>query len=111
MVEPKDVVIAIFGATAAASALVLVFVGIIVQTLWTGGLSNEDRPAFKAPSYVSAAAFLMGLVCTGLGVWWLTLEQPGKVYLALIAAFLAQTFLIGIAGILALYQTITKRFL
>ena len=110
MLETKNVVIAVFGATTAASALVLVFVGIIVQTLWTGGLSNVERHAFKVSSYVSAAAFLMGIVCTGLGVWWLTLQQPGKVYIALIAAFLAQTLLIGIAGALVLCETITKRF-
>jgi hypothetical protein len=109
MVETKDVVIAIFGATAAASALVLVFLGIIVQTLWTGNLSNPQKGQFKTAANVTLLAFLMGIACTGLGVWWLTLGAPGKIYLALIAAFLAQILLIGIAGLQVMYQAVWKK--
>lgn len=108
MVETKDAVIAIFGATSASSGLVLVFVGIIAQTLWTGGLSIPRKQKFKNTAIVSSSAFMIGLVCAGLSTWWLTLHQPGKVYLAVIAAFLAQLVLIGIAGGQLVCQAIFK---
>ena len=107
MVEAKDVVIAVFGATAAASALVLVFLGIIVQAY--GSLQNQLKPGFRRAANVSVLSSLIGLACTGLGVWWLTLGQPGRVYLAVIAAFLAQLFLIAIAGGLVMYYAIWNR--
>src|SRR5262245_33048536 len=108
MVETKDVVIAIFGATAASSALVLVFIGIIAQTLWTGNLSIERKRKFKTAAYVSSLAFLFGLVCAVLSTWWFTLHQPDKIYIALVAAFLAQLALIGIAGGQVVYQAILR---
>jgi hypothetical protein len=108
MVETKDVVIAIFGATSASSGLVLVFIGIIAQTLWTGNLGIPRKQKFKNAAFVSSLAFLIGLVCAGLSTWWLVLHQPDKIYIALIAAFLSQLVLIGIAGGQIVCQAIFK---
>ena len=110
MVETKDVVIAIFGATTASSALVLVFIGIVAQVLWASKLSIAWKQKFKNAATVSSLAFLIGLVCAGLSIWWLTLHQPGKVYLALVVAFVAQLALIGVAGWQVLYQAIFKLY-
>jgi glucan phosphoethanolaminetransferase (alkaline phosphatase superfamily) len=109
MIETKDVVIAIFGATTAASALVLVFFGIVATSLWSDSdLSNYWRQQFKLAGGVSSAAFFLSLVCAGLCTWWLTLHQPCRVYLALVAAFLLELVLIGLAGALVLFRTIFR---
>jgi hypothetical protein len=106
MVETKDVVIATLGATTASSALVLVFISVVAQILWSTKPSNQRRKQFKIAGGVSALAFFIGLLCAGLSTWWLTLHQPGDVYAALVAAFLLQLVLLGFAGVLVFYQTI-----
>ena len=107
MVETKDVVIAVFGATTASSSLVLVFVGIVAATLWSPDrMANEFRRRFRTAGGFSSASFLSGLVCAGLSTWWLTLGQSHDVYLALLAAFLLQLVLLGVAAALVVFQTI-----
>lgn len=107
MVETKDVVIAVFGATTASSSLVLVFVGIVVTTLWSPDkMINDLRRRFRTAGGFSSASFLSGLICAGLSTWWLTLGQPGDVYLALLAAFLLQLVLLGVAAVLVVFRTI-----
>ena len=111
MVETKDVVIAIFAATTASSALVLVFMGVIAQILWsTDGPSNTVRGQLRIAGGVSAIAFLAGLVCAGLSTWWLALHQPGNVYTAVVAAFILQLVLLGLAGALVVVQTIFRLY-
>jgi hypothetical protein len=106
MVETKDVVIATLGATTASSALVLVFIGVVAQILWSTKPSNQRRGQLKFAGAVSSVAFIIGLVCAGLSTWWLALHQPGDVYAALVAAFVLQLVLLGWAGVLVCYQTI-----
>jgi hypothetical protein len=52
MVEPKDVVLAVFGATSALAALVLVFLGIIVTGMQS--FPPTVSPAVKRPYKVAA---------------------------------------------------------
>lgn len=108
MVEKKDVIIAILGATTASSGLVLVFIGVIAQILWSTDPSNDLKLQLKIAGGVSSGAFLVGLFCAGLSTWWLALHQPGTVYTALVWTFVSQIVLIGVAGAFVVYQTVFK---
>lgn len=100
MVKKEDVVLAIFGSTSALSALVLVFLGLVagaLQSLRVGASAKVKRP-FKVAGAVSSAAFLVGIVCASLSIWWLTLHQPHHVYTAVVVAFVLQLALLALAA-------------
>jgi hypothetical protein len=100
MVEAKDVVLAIFGATSALSALVLVFLGLIAGGLgsFRPGVSPEVKRPYKVAAAVSLASFLLGVVCAALGTWWLVWHQPHRVYLAVVVTFVVQLALLALAA-------------
>ena len=100
MISPEDVVLAIFGATAALAALVLVFLGLVASSI--GGLSGSASSTVELPYKITAgvafAAFVLSIVCSGLGTWWLLLGQTHHVYLAIVWAFLAELALLTVAA-------------
>jgi|ERR1017187_4499624 fatty-acid desaturase len=111
MVKTEDVVLAIFGSTSALSALVLVFLGLVASTL--GSLRAEASAAvkrrYKVSGAVSFAAFMAGLACAGLSIWWLTLHQPHHVYAAVVVIFLLQLALLALAAGQAVIQMIFRQ--
>jgi hypothetical protein len=111
MVKSADVVLAIFGATSALSALVLVFLGLVagaMQSLPGGAAATVKRP-YKIAAGVSFAAFLVGIACAGLSVWWLTRGQAHGTYEAVVATFIVQLILLAAASAQASYQLIFKQ--
>lgn len=110
MVEPKDVVLAIFGGTAALGALVLVFLGLVagaVQSLPSAASARVKRP-YKIAGGVAFTAFALSITCAALGAWWLLLGQPHRVYLAVVWAFLAQLALLTVAAVQVVIQMIFR---
>jgi hypothetical protein len=110
MVEPKDVVLAIFGGTAALGALVLVFLGLIasaIQSLPVAASPEVKRP-YRIAGGVAFAAFLLSITCAALSAWWLLLGQPHRVYLAVVWAFLAQLALLTVAAALVVIKMIFR---
>jgi hypothetical protein len=107
MVETKDVILAIFAASPALGALVLVFLALAagaLQSLSTA--SGKVKLPYKFAGSVSLLGFLLGLVCGGLGLWWLTLHQPHRVYDAEVVIFLVQLGLLALAAGQVAYETI-----
>src|SRR6266536_5788089 len=100
MVETKDVVLGIFGATSALSALVLVFLGLVAGAIgsFRTGVSAEVKRPYKIAGAVSFASFLLGISCAGLSTWWLTLHQPHRVYMAVVITFVLQLALLVLAA-------------
>jgi hypothetical protein len=108
MLEPKDVVIAVLGASSASGALVLVFLTMIasaIASLSASASAKVKRP-FKIGGAVSLAAFMLSIACASLGTWWLVLGQPHRVYLAMVWAFLAQLVLLTAAALQVAVKTI-----
>ena len=111
MVKPEDVVLAIFGATSALAALVLVFLGIVVtgmQSFSPTASSTVKRP-YKIAAGVAFAVFALSTVCAALGLWWLTLGQPHRVYMAVVVTFLVQLFLLAVAATQVVIQMIFRQ--
>ena len=111
MVETKDVALGIFGATSALSALVLVFLALVAGALQSlpDTSSGTVKLPYKIAAAVSFAAFLLGIACAGLSVWWLTLGQPHGVYMAVVVTFLAQLGLLAVAATQVIVQMIFSR--
>jgi hypothetical protein len=108
MVTAEDVVLAIFGATSALSALVLVFLGLVAGALasFAPTVSARVKRPLKISGALTFASFLVGIACAGLSVWWLTLHQPHRVYTAVVVAFLVQLGLLVLAAGQVAIQTI-----
>lgn len=107
MVETKDVVLAIFGATSALSALILVFLVLVAEALESVGEANQSvKLPYKIAAGMSFGGFLFGVACAGLSIWWLTLHQPHAVYVAVVVTFLVQLGVLAVAAGLVVYQTI-----
>jgi hypothetical protein len=107
MVETKDVVLAIFGATSALGALILVFLVLVAGALQSVGEANPKvKLPYKIAAGMSFGGFLLGVACAGLSIWWLTLHQPHAVYVAVVVTFLVQLAVLAVAAGLVVYQTI-----
>jgi hypothetical protein len=73
MVEPKDVVIAILGASAALGGFVLVFLGIVITSKesYGGGTGDEVIRPFRTAGTALLGAFGISLVAVASSLIWL----------------------------------------
>ena len=110
MVEPKDVVLAIFGATSALGALVLVFLGLVASTIQSLPITASPRVKrpYRITGGVAFTAFVLSIACAALGAWWLLLGQPHGVYLAVVSTFLAEMLLLTVVAVLVVFQMIFR---
>jgi hypothetical protein len=73
MVDQKDVVLAVVGASAGLAGFVLVFLGLVVGAY--GGLAGDTPPAVRRPLRRTAwwvlASFSLGILALAAGIWWL----------------------------------------
>lgn len=93
MVEHKDVVLAVLGASAGLSGLLLVFLGLIVAAY--GGLPGDTPAAVKTPfrrtAWVLLVAFGIGIACIVVASAWLFQLTGGNVlYVTTDVLFVAQ---------------------
>ena len=107
MVEHKDVVLAIVGASAALSGLVLVFLGLVVGAY--GGLAGDTPKAVKKPlrttGWVVLVAFIVGIACAGAGTAWLIMLDAGEpLYALTVILFLAQLVSLIVASVWTLKE-------
>jgi len=89
MVEPKDVVIAILGASAALGGFVLVFLGILITSKESyGGATSDDviRP-YRLSGTALLGAFGLCLITVALSLLWLINGGSLGLYDATIALF------------------------
>jgi len=73
MVEPKDIVIAILGASAALGGLVLVFLGIIIASYqsYSGGVPDQVVQPYRTTGTALLGTFGLSLVTVAICLLWL----------------------------------------
>ena len=100
MIEARDVVLAVMGASAALAGFVLVFLGIIVASYQTypGGVP----PAVVRPYRISGGAlfgtFALSLVTVGACLTWLLVGGSAEIYRLAVALFIVQLIAVLLAA-------------
>jgi hypothetical protein len=92
LVEPKDVVIAILGSSAALAGFVLVFLGVIIASYqgYPGGVPEEVVRPFRVSGAVLLATFGLSLVSVATSLTWLITGGLVALYDAGIVLFALQ---------------------
>ncbi len=82
MIEPKDVVLAILGASAALAGFVLVFLGIMIASYqsYAGGVPEQVIRPYRTTGSVLFATFGLSLLTVALCLVWLALGGPTAIY-------------------------------
>ena len=97
MIEPKDVVIAILGASAALAGFVLVFLGIVIADYqsYSGSVPAPVVRPFRTAGTALLGSFALSLITVALSLIWLINGGPGGLYgwpIALFAVELVAVF-------------------
>jgi hypothetical protein len=73
LIEPKDAVIAILGASAALAGFVLVFLGIIIASYqsYSGGVPNQVVQPYRTTGSVLLGTFSLSLITVAICLLWL----------------------------------------
>ena len=89
MVEPKDVVIAILGASAALGGFTLVFLGIVITSYesYAGGVADRVLSPYRRSGAVLLGVFAVCLITVALSLLWLINGGSVGLYDATIALF------------------------
>lgn len=102
MVGHKDVVVAVLGASAALSGLVLVFLGLVASA--TGSFPPGTKPSIvkraRRPVFAVLGSFGVGIACVGSAVWWLLLPPNNTtLYIATVSLFFMQLVSLVVATV------------
>ena len=100
MIEPKDVVGAILGASAAIAGFVLVFLGLIIASYQSYGGDVPEvvvRP-FRTVGGILLAVFGLALVVVVAALVWMVGAGPTAAYGPIVALFLALLVLVFAAA-------------
>lgn len=92
MVEPKDVVLAILGASAALGGFVLVFLGIVITSkeAYGGATGDQVLRPYRVSGTALLGAFGLCLVTVALSLLWLINGGSAGLYDSTIALFAIQ---------------------
>ena len=92
MIEPKDVVGAILGSSAALGGFVLVFLGIIIASYqsYPGGVPPDVVNPYRVSGSVLLATFGLSLVTVAASLLWLINGGPAGLYGWTIGLFAVQ---------------------
>ncbi|HEX2679711.1 MAG TPA: hypothetical protein VHQ03_00280, partial [Candidatus Dormibacteraeota bacterium] len=73
MIEPKDVVIAILGSSAALGGFVLVFLGVIIAAYqsYPGGVPDQVVQPYRVAGSALLGTFGLSLVTVAVSLLWL----------------------------------------
>ncbi len=73
LIEPKDVVVAILGASGALAGFVLVFLGVIIASYqsYPGGVPEPVVQPYRTSGAALLGAFGLGLVTVAVSLLWL----------------------------------------
>jgi hypothetical protein len=97
LIDPKDVVIAILGSSAALAGFVLVFLGVIIASYqsYPGGVPERVVRPYRIAGAALLAAFGLGLATVAVSLLWLINGGPTGIYgwtIALFAILLVAVF-------------------
>lgn len=97
MVEPKDVVIAILGASAALGGFVLVFLGIVIASYqaYTGAVADQVVRPFRTSGTALLGAFALSLITVAISLLWL-IDGGGSSWLYEVAIVLFGLLLVAV---------------
>jgi hypothetical protein len=92
MVEPKDVVIAILGSSAALGGFVLVFLGIVITSKesYEGATADDVIRPFRLSGTALLGAFALSLITVALSLIWLINGGSTAVFDATVVLFSIQ---------------------
>ena len=92
MIEPKDVVLAILGASGALAGFVLVFLGVIIASYqsYPGGVPGEVVRPYRISGTALLGAFALGLATVAICLLWLINGGVPVLYVVAITFFAAQ---------------------
>lgn len=82
MVEPKDVVVAILGTSAALAGFGLVFLGIVIAAYesYAGAVPEDVVRPYRIAGSALLGAFALGLVTVAISLIWLINGGPAALY-------------------------------
>jgi hypothetical protein len=97
LIEPKDVVVAILGSSAALGGFILVFLGVIIAAYqsYPGGVPEPVVQPYRVTGSALLATFALSLITVAVSLIWLINGGPGGLYdwtIALFAILLAAAF-------------------
>ena len=89
MIEPKDVVIAILGASAALGGFTLVFLGIVITSYqsYSGAVADQVLHPYRLSGTVLLGVFAVCLITVALSLLWLINGGSVGLYDVTIAVF------------------------
>ena len=92
MIEPKDVVGAILGASAALAGFELVFLGLIIAAYqsYTGSVPEPVIQPYRTTGTALLGTFALSLITEAISLLWLINGGPGDLYGWAIGLFAAQ---------------------
>jgi uncharacterized membrane protein len=102
MIDSKDVVLAILGASAALAGFVLVFLGIIIASYqsYSGGVAQQVVGPYRTAGAGLFGTFGLSLVTVTVCLAWLALGGPGSFYGWTVGLFVLQLVAVfGAAGL------------
>jgi hypothetical protein len=100
MIEPRDVVLAILGASAALAGFVLVFLGVIIASYqsYAGSVPAQVVKPYQMTGGVLFGSFGFSLVTVVVCLFWLILGGPSALYGWTIGLFLVQLLAVFLAA-------------
>ncbi len=109
MIEHKDVVLALLGASAGLAGLVLVFLGFIISTMasFDPGAGAAVLAPYRRTAGVVAGAFALSIATVAVSTWWLILIKDAEgLYVAIVALFFAQMVTLCTSAVIALRRLV-----
>ena len=103
MIEPRDVVIAILGASAALAGFVLVFLGVIIASYqsYTGGVPEQVVKPYRTLGGILVGTFGLCLVAVLVCLVWLVGGGPNGAYGATVGLFVLELVAVFAAAVWA----------
>ena len=109
MLKPERILLAILGSTSVLTAVALVIVVLAAGlALRQAGVRSQAERTFRAAGAACFAAFLTGVACAALSVWYL-IQQHHTIFVAVVVFFLLQLALLTLAAVQVFTQAITRR--
>jgi CDP-diglyceride synthetase len=110
MLKPERILLAILGSTSMLTAVALVIVVLAAGGLAfrQAGAPGQAERTFRAAGTLCFAAFLTGVACAALSVWYL-IQQHHTVYVVVVVFFVLQLALLTLAAVRVFTQMISNR--
>jgi hypothetical protein len=100
LIEPRDVVLALLGSSAALAGFVLVFLGVIIASYqsYAGSVPAQVVSPYRRTGAALFGTFGYSLITVALCLTWLALGGPSALYGWTIGLFLVQLVAVFVAA-------------